>query len=377
MNILIVAGGFFPAKNYGGPVISIDNLCSLLHEDISFYIIASDHENGDTKRLIGISHGWNNRSNSKVIYLPDNELKRSRFIEIIEEVNPDWIYINSLFSISYVIPFLKLAKRNSIPVLLAPRGQLCKNAFKKKYKKIPYLILYRKLFQSENIRYQYTSNEEKDTIKKYLNILNDNLYYLENISFAETKYFKKQYKSPGKLRIIFLSRIHPKKNLIGAIRILANLTGDVVFDIYGPKEDRTYWNECEIAIKKLPNNIRVNYCGIIEHDDVYKVFAAHDVFLFPTLSENYGHVIAEAMLSKCPVIISDQTPWTPITEYNAGFAYGLSDLNSFVHTLQSIMDMDNDQYTNLCNNSYTYVKNVINIQKLKTGYKKFFFKEKD
>jgi hypothetical protein len=37
--------------------------------------------------------------------------------------------------------------------------------------------------------------------------------------------------------------------------------------------------------------------------------AEYDLFLFPTLGENYGHVISEALASGCPVVISDQTPW--------------------------------------------------------------------
>ena len=35
-----------------------------------------------------------------------------------------------------------------------------------------------------------------------------------------------------------------------------------------------------------------------------------DVFLFPTMAENYGHVIFEALAGGCVPVISDKTPWT-------------------------------------------------------------------
>ena len=40
-----------------------------------------------------------------------------------------------------------------------------------------------------------------------------------------------------------------------------------------------------------------------------EIFSEYDVFLFPTMAENYGHVIFEAMAGGCVPIISDRTPW--------------------------------------------------------------------
>ena len=59
--VLIANGGYYPAKNYGGPVVSIDNICSLLKDNFVFYIICSNHELGETKTLEGISDGCRKR----------------------------------------------------------------------------------------------------------------------------------------------------------------------------------------------------------------------------------------------------------------------------------------------------------------------------
>jgi len=73
------------------------------------------------------------------------------------------------------------------------------------------------------------------------------------------------------------------------------------FDIYGTLEDLKYWNECQELIKKLPDNIKVKYMGIVKPDMVVPVFSFYDLFLFPSGGENYGHVIAESLTAeRCP-----------------------------------------------------------------------------
>jgi glycosyltransferase involved in cell wall biosynthesis len=126
---------------------------------------------------------------------------------------------------------------------------------------------------------------------------------------------------------VFISRISPKKNLLFALRMLQSVLGDISFDIYGPIEDARYWNRCEKAIGTLPPNVRVKYMGMVEHEKVGEVFAEHDLFLFPTLGENYGHVICEALSAGCPVLISDQTPWRHLQEEGAGWDIPLAEMN--------------------------------------------------
>ncbi len=87
------------------------------------------------------------------------------------------------------------------------------------------------------------------------------------------------------------------------------MTVDVNLTIYGPSEDVAYWQECLDLIDILPSNIAVEYCGEIMPAQVSGVFAEHDVFVFPTRGENFGHVIFEALNAGTPVIVSDQTPW--------------------------------------------------------------------
>ena len=56
-------------------------------------------------------------------------------------------------------------------------------------------------------------------------------------------------------------------------------------------------------------NIRVEFKGPIPYTQVFGTLQQYHLFVLPTLGENYGHVIYEALSAGEPVPISDQTPW--------------------------------------------------------------------
>lgn len=101
---------------------------------------------------------------------------------------------------------------------------------------------------------------------------------------------------------------------LGAIDALKKIKSQVVFDIYGPAEDQNYWAQCQESAKLLPQNIRFQYCGALQPMQVPDKLAEYDLFFLPTLGENFGHVIAEALSSGLPVLISDTTPWRDLAE---------------------------------------------------------------
>lgn len=365
MKILIFMAGFFPGKKYGGPPVSIDNFCNLMN-DYEIYIICSDHDLGETKRYDTIDSGWNDRGNCKVLYLTDSEYSISNLNKIAKEIDPDLIYLQSLFSKPTYVG-LNVAKMNKIKVLLAPRGELNKGAFKKKYKKIPYIyfLTFNRLL--ENVYYQTTSDEETRAVSNYLNVGLNNIYFLANIPSIPKNNYKKVSKEPGKAKIVFLSRIHPKKNLLKAIKYLKNVQGELVFDIYGPIEDKKYWELCKQEIYSN-QQIFIKYCGTVDHEKVQYILSKYDAFLFPTESENYGHVIAEALSVGTPVIISDQTPWSDVFKYNAGWSIHIDDFLKYERAIQTVIERDSETFSEISSCSKKYFEQKTNLNKLKRSY---------
>ena len=117
----------------------------------------------------------------------------------------------------------------------------------------------------------------------------------------------------------------------------------MVFDVYGPIEDQSHWDICKGIIDKTPSNIQINYCGAVEPDNIAATFDCYDLFLFPTLGENYGHVIAESLTVGTPVLISDRTPWRNLQEDRMGWDLSLDNEEGFIKTIETYSSMPVEQ----------------------------------
>jgi len=364
----VIADYNVPSIKGGGPTQSIKNLVNILSDQLDFYILASDRDQGDKQPFQGIiTDQWVQAGSVNVFYTNTKGLNWRRIAQIINSVEYDVLYLNSFFffklSIAIVV-LSKLKRINAKPIILAPRGQFSPGALGlKSLKKKLYIKVAKALGLYKDIIWHATAEMEKKEIEA---ILGDNvtIKVASNLTadYTELQYDKSLEKHPGELKIVFVSRIHPKKNLKKAIASLKDLQGNVEFDIYGPLEDEKYWTECKQVIHSLPQNVDIEYRGLLDHDDIMGVFKEHHVFLFPTLGENFGHVISEALIGGCPVILSDQTPWRGLEELSVGWDIPLSDRDKFRKVLQHCLDLSQEEYQSLSINAFEYGKKQSNKQ---------------
>lgn len=372
MKVMITVGGFYPAKNFGGPATSIYNICNLLCKTIDIVVITANHDLNSKEPLEGVVEGKNEYDGFSVYYLSEEYINYRSFAEIADKEKPDIVYVNSLFSGKYFIPFLKYTKKRGLPLLLAPRGELCDNAFRKRTKKLIYIDVLKMLYGMKNVSIHVTAENEVAGVKRYLGIPDNRIYQIENIPTRKKTEKTKLDKKCGEAHIVFLSRIHPKKNLLFAIKVLAHIQGKVFFDVYGPIEDQEYWAACKKAIDDLPKNIRVRHCGVVEHSEVQTVLSKYDAMFFPTLSENYGHVIAEALLADCPVITSDQVPWTDMATFECGYAIPLNDVRAFEDAVNDVVGWGKEDIRKASEHCEKYIAQRINFEKLRKEYSSMF-----
>ena len=120
--------------------------------------------------------------------------------------------------------------------------------------------------------------EEKDLITKMSSV--KYLHILANLPKKNTdeKILHKFRNKNDPLRICFLSRIAKMKNLLFIIKVLNNLNISVEFNVYGPIEDKKYWELCRQTASKLPSNIDFSYFGPIKANQVYQEIAKADLF---------------------------------------------------------------------------------------------------
>ena len=367
--LLIMASLFWPQKNSGGPPISILNLVNSIKDSFDIYIISKNHEINDDKPLEGISSGWNQFEFGKAIYLSREEHTLKRVRKIIEEVDPDVIYQNSFFSYDDLLPvlFYKTRHRN-VKVIVAPRGEFYPERIQVgKVKKRIYCFMFRVSGLLRDVYFQGTGKEECDQEKDYLGIPDSHLLDIQNLSISTKRISSFIIKNPGELKLVYIARVHPTKNLLKAIEWLKSLDGKILYDIYGSIEDENYWKSCLQEINLLPENIKVSYLGVIEHDHVASTIENYHVYYMPTTGENFGHSIVESMLGNRPVLISDQTPWTDI-DCVGGYAIPLNESNRFVAALKTFQDMSQDEYNLMCDNAYKYISKKLDVKNIKQQY---------
>ena len=371
-DILIIMGRYLPGYKDGGPVRSIKNLVDYLGDEYNFKILTCDRDHGDEIAYPNIKvNEWNRVGNADVYYVPPKGFKCSVIKKLSKEAN--LIYCCGCFN-DYAINtlILKRLKQIKIPVVVASMGLFSPEGFKLKYKKKKFFMtVFNILGMFKNIYWSATSELEVKDIKNKVKTYN-NIFIAEDLPRVvdETPIVKE--KESGKLKVVWISRIAPYKNLMGAIEILKNVKGDIEFTIYGPKHVPEYWDECEEELKKLPSNVKWAWGGNVESENVVKTLKEHHVFLFPTLGENYGHVIQEALSAGCPVILSDQTPWKDLEENQVGFICRLGEEEKFIEAINSYVYLDKEKFKKVSNNTVKYVlKN--NKQKIKNnGYKNMF-----
>lgn len=355
--ILILNGQYAPGYKGGGPIQSCINMVENLYEQFDFYVLCADRDYKETAPYNGVKiNQWNDVGHAKVYYLSPEKQNLKGFEKIINSIDYDVMYLNGFFSPIFTICPLVLRRMGRLkrkPVILTPRGDFTGGCENKKIKKYSYIYLAKFLGLYKGLFWHATSNiEERDINQKFKNA---DVVTAPNLP---AKYVPKRVrinKKPGKLRLVFVSRIFPKKNIKYALEVLTQITeGNIIFDIYGPMEDRSYWNECKGVISKMPKNVRVKYCGEAEHKDIPHIFEQYHAFFFPTLGENYGHVIVEAMTNNCLCILSKGvTPWDDYIEY-LDIGAKLSSKKKFVEIINRLIKLNQSEINKMLefNNRY-------------------------
>jgi glycosyltransferase involved in cell wall biosynthesis len=313
----------------------------------------------------------------KILYIEEKKMNYNFIKLLLKENLFDYIYLNSFFSVKFSLIPLLVYYINNITiskVILAPRGELDHGAMQyKKIKKTIYCFFFKMLGIHRKIEFHVTSISEKEKVIDLFgnHVLTNQISNL--VSYVDYDMSLKPIKTKGKISLVFLSRIHPKKNLLLVLETLNKIKGKIEFSIYGPIEDLDYWDRCESVISKLPSDVIVTYKGTIAQNEVNDIFTKHHLFMFLTYGENFGHVIFESLISGCPVFISDQTPWSYIGGRNAGIVSNLKDLNQIVYDLQNFVMMNQNEYINYIENArkvaIDFLKNQTNEIK---KYKRMF-----
>lgn len=361
--LLIFIDWYYPAFKAGGPIKSVFNIAQTLKEDLEISIITSAYDLGEVNSLEGVpTDTWMTNEEIKVIYLKREQQSRSRLKELILEVSPDIIYFNSLFSTAFTLKPIIIAKRLGINgVIVAPRGMLGKAALEiKPLKKRVFLSIARAMGIFANVQWHASTEQERKEIEMVFG-QGATISIAKNIAGrALRRELPSRFKVPGELKLVFFSRINEKKNLLFALEVLREWDGGAIYlDIYGPIEDKNYWEKCLQLMKN--SSVHFDYKGLIHPTQLDAILHHYHYLFFPTKHENYGHVIAESLCASLPVIISQNTPWRNLAAQNLGADLPLL-IEDFQAYISKVVKEGESEYQVKVEAAYAYsLQNIVHV----------------
>ncbi|HET6253693.1 MAG TPA: glycosyltransferase family 4 protein [Puia sp.] len=374
--ILVLVDWFAPGYKAGGPIQSCVNFAYAMKKEFSIHVLTTDTDHGETEPYAGITAGrWTTalHPDINVFYLRKAGLSRSKLREQINAVQPDFVYLNHLFSPLFVVYPLWLAYTGRLKsqVVICPRGALYDSALAvKTWKKTPFLRLFRWMRLHRRVLFHATNEREKAAILGYFPgsrvLIADNLPRMNQPAYASCP------KRSGAVRFIFVARLVAIKNLLFFLRALESVKALVELTVVGPIEDKGYWEECRTEIGRLPANISVNYLGPRRNDELMPLLQQHHAFVLPTTGENFGHSIFEALLAGRPVLISDQTPWLGLTPGKVGWDLPLADPGGFARVVEETAGWDQGLFDEWGRSAWEYARHFIENPELQRQYIQLF-----
>lgn len=341
--ILIFIDWYLPGFKGGGPITSIANLVAALRDDFEFWIVTSDRDAGEREPYPGIAtETWVEGDGCMVWYFSKAGLSYAAVRRLIGETEYDLLYLNSMFSLGFTIYPLwgSRAAKPEVPVLLAPRGMLHVGALAlKPLKKKVFLGMIRLLGIPKHIQFHATDAVEVEDIRR---VFGQGSQVVEAANLPQPWHpeWVGLPKRPGELRLIYLSRRSEKKGLHLVLEWLRDARGEVTLEIVGPDDEAGYGDRCRKLMEALPSNVRVHELGPLPPaEGLARLRSAH-AFVMPTMGENFGHAIFEAMNAGRPVLISDQTPWRNLSSKQVGWDIPLADADSFRTAIRDLEAMD-------------------------------------
>jgi glycosyltransferase involved in cell wall biosynthesis len=217
----------------------------------------------------------------------------------------DVVHVHSLFNFA-TIPACRAARRARVPYVVRPLGQLDGWSLKQgSWKKAPYLHLVERSHLANASAIHATSESEAESVRALG--YGDKVRVIPlGVPAAQPRVAAASAGAP--VRLLFLSRLHPKKNiplLLAALRIAVDRGARVRLTIAGAGT-ADYVASLRAMAAERQIEKEVQFAGHVEGEAKRRLFVDSDLFVLPSHQENFGIAAAEALAAGLPVIVSDQ-----------------------------------------------------------------------
>lgn len=256
----------------------------------------------------------------------------------------DLAHIHALFSPVSTLAAV-LARVNALPYILRPLGTLDPaDLRKKRWLKQVYVALLEGQNLAGAAAVHFTTEQEARVSERFGLSLSDVIIPLGVISSPPSIPF---YDHTDAIpRILFLSRIEPKKGLdilLPALEEVLKTGMQFEFVLAGSNpQDPEYERQIHRQIAQSSLAPYTTITGFVAGEAKANLLATVDLFVLPSYYENFGIAVAEAMMAGVPVIISDQVHiWQEVQAADGGWV-GTCDVESIASLIyEALKDPQN------------------------------------
>ena len=295
MKILHVVPTYLPARRYGGPIFAVHGLCRALVRRGHDVTVFTTNVDGDSVSDVPLDaevmmDGVRVRyfaSSMPRLYVSAGMRAALRDVSAFELVHNHSVFLWPTAAAA------RAAKRQRVPYVISPRGMLVRELIERKSRLVKSAWI--RLFERRNFAnaaaIHFTSQRELDDARAVGIPIPMPFVIPNGIDVVPRPDVPRDPRT-----VVYLGRINWKK---GLDRLIEATPRDAKLIIAGNDEENL-----TPKLRALAAGRDVEFRGPVYDAEKWELLARATVFVLPSLSENFGNVVLEAMLMETPVVVS-------------------------------------------------------------------------
>jgi glycosyltransferase involved in cell wall biosynthesis len=324
MNILHITPAFYPATYYGGPIFSTYAMCNSLaaFPNVNLRVLCSDMAGPRVSDRVDVTARPMRYPAGYDVYFERRTIGSDIAPGLLPQIfklgsRADIVWLTGTYSFT-TLPTLLLCRLREKPLVWSPRGALQATQEWSGARRPGAKRLFEKLcqwLQPRQCVLHVTAEVEK--VASLMRMPGFDAEVISNGVELPLSAVGRTWKPDGLLRLVFISRLDPKKGLENLLEALPLIHAPCILNVYGSGE-QGYIASLRALAARLGVSDRVMFHGHVDGAEKQAAFDEADLFVFPTHSENFGMVVAEALAHGIPVIVSKDAPWPALEERGVG-----------------------------------------------------------
>jgi glycosyltransferase involved in cell wall biosynthesis len=336
MRILHVVPSYLPAVRYGGPIHAVHGLCRALARAGHEVSVLTTSVDGPRDSAVPLDKPVN-LDGVSVRYFPSRLMRRLYVSTPMARALPDAVkradivHLHSVF-LWPTLASARAARDAGVPYVLSPRGMLVGELIRRRNALIKRAWI--ALFERENVEQaaavHCTSELERDELLALGLKPREVIVVPNGVDLPDT--------APAQRgdTVLYLGRINWKKGLdrlVGAMREVPNARLVIAGN---DEESLTPGLQRQAHAAGIAD--RVEFAGYVEGAAKEKLLAEAGVLVLPSVSENFGNAVLEAMAHGCPVVVTKDVGLAQDIQASGAGVVADGDATSLARAIRSLLD---------------------------------------